>query len=118
MASYPARRTSVHDHRPLRVVPRTAMDHPRPANHDPPVVATVAAVMAAVVARGAAIVPASVVVATAISVVVAAAVVAAMATVVVAGRCRGGHRHRRQGETAGGRKGKRLQSRKQRALRM
>src|SRR3546814_13370767 len=77
------------------------MDHPRPANHDPPVVATVAAVMAAVVAIGAAIVPVSVVVATAISVVVAAAVVAAMAPVVVAGRCRGGHRHRRQGEQQG-----------------
>src|SRR3546814_3887266 len=101
MAAAPARRTPVHDHRPRRVVPRTAMDHPRPANHDPPVVATVAAVMAAVVAIGAAIVPVSVVVATAIPVVVAAAVVAAMATVVVAGRCRGGHRHRRQGEKQG-----------------
>src|SRR3546814_18921194 len=73
------------------------MDHPRPANHDPPVVATVAAVMAAVVAIGAAIVPVPVVVATAISVVVVAAVVDAMATVVVAGRCRGGHRPRHQG---------------------
>src|SRR3546814_16193517 len=57
--------------------------------------------MAAVVAIGAAIVPVSGVVATAIPLVVAAAVVAAMATVVVAGRCRGGHRHRRQGEQQG-----------------
>src|SRR3546814_15425529 len=79
----PARRTPGHDRRPRRVVPRTAMDHPRPANHDPPVVATVAAVMAAVVAIGAAIVPVPVVVATAISGVVAAAVVAARATVAI-----------------------------------
>src|SRR3546814_18107579 len=48
MAAAPARRTPVHEHRPRRVVPRTAMDHPRPANHDSPVVETVAAVLAAV----------------------------------------------------------------------
>src|SRR3546814_18438692 len=102
MAAAPARRATVHDHRPRRVVPRTAMDHAGPADHDPAVVAAVAAimptVMTVVVSVGAAFVPVAGVVATTLAVVVAAAAVVAMAVNVVAGGRRGGLRHSRQGD--------------------
>src|SRR3546814_18602456 len=45
MAAAPARRATVHDNRPRRVVPRTAMDHAGPADNDPAVGAAVTEIM-------------------------------------------------------------------------